>query len=155
MSNSLIEVSNVYKAFKSVKAVNGLSFSVEQGKFMALLGPNGAGKTTMVEMIEGLQQPDSGKIIIDGMNWNDHREKIHSIIGISLQETQYVEKLTVKETLALFASFYNAGSKRIEEIIELVGLEEKQKAYVVTLSGGQRQRLALGLALLNKDTAAR
>jgi ABC-2 type transport system ATP-binding protein len=150
MPISLVEVTNVYKAFKSVKAVNGLSFTVKPGEFLALLGPNGAGKTTMVEMIEGLQQPDEGDIVIDGLNWRDHRKEIHSLIGLSLQETRYIDKLTVKETLSLFASFYETGNDRVEEIIDLAGLDEKRKSYVVNLSGGQRQRLALGIALLNK-----
>jgi ABC-2 type transport system ATP-binding protein len=148
--NPLVQVTNVYKAFKSVKAVDGLTFSVGPGKFLALLGPNGAGKTTMVEMIEGIQCPDRGEITIDGMNWRDHGEQIHSIIGLSLQETQYIDKLNVIETLTLFASFYGIDKKRIEEVIDLVGLEEKRKSYIVNLSGGQRQRLALGIALLNR-----
>jgi ABC-2 type transport system ATP-binding protein len=146
----LVEVTNVYKAFKNVQAVNGLSFEVHPGKFLALLGPNGAGKTTMVEMIEGIQRPDAGTILIDGKRWHDHEEEIHSIIGLSLQETRYMDKLTIVETLILFASFYNIGRKRVEEVIDLVGLEEKRKSFVVNLSGGQRQRLALGIALLNK-----
>ncbi len=150
MPYPLIEVTNVHKAFKNVKAVNGLSFRVDPGKFLALLGPNGAGKTTMVEMIEGIQKPDSGDIFIDGMRWLDSAHKIHPIIGLSLQETRYIDKLTVAETLVLFASFYGIGKKRIEEVIDLVGLEEKRKSYVVNLSGGQRQRLALGIALLNR-----
>jgi ABC-2 type transport system ATP-binding protein len=150
INNPLVQVTDVYKAFKTVKAVNGLSFQVNQGEFLALLGPNGAGKTTMVEMIEGIQHPDKGEIKIDGKNWGDHSEQINSIIGLSLQETQYMDKLTVKETLTLFASFYNAGNKRVEEVIDLVGLDEKRRSYVVNLSGGQRQRLALGIALLNR-----
>jgi ABC-2 type transport system ATP-binding protein len=148
--NPLIQVADVYKAFKNVKAVDGLTFRVKQGEFLALLGPNGAGKTTMVEMIEGIQHPDRGEITIDGMNWRDHGEQIHSIIGLSLQETQYMDKLNVKETLVLFASFYGVGNDRVEEVIDLVGLDEKRKSYVVNLSGGQRQRLALGIALLNR-----
>jgi ABC-2 type transport system ATP-binding protein len=134
MLNPLIEVTNVYKAFKNVKAVNGLSFTVDPGKFLALLGPNGAGKTTMVEMIEGIQKPDSGDILIDGKRWQNHEDEIHSIIGLSLQETQYMDKLNVVETLVLFASFYSIAKKRVEEVIELVGLEEKKKSFVVNLS---------------------
>jgi len=146
----LVQVTDVYKSFKAVKAVNGLTFQVDQGQFLALLGPNGAGKTTMVEMIEGIQQPDRGEILIDGKKWKHHEEEIHRIIGISLQETQYIDKLTVHETLALFASFYHLPKNRVDEVIGIVRLEEKQKAYVVNLSGGQRQRLALSIALLNQ-----
>lgn len=149
MVSPLIEVREVCKSFKDVKAVNGLSFSVIPGQFLALLGPNGAGKTTLVEMIEGIQFPDKGEIIIDGKTWQKHNEEIHRIIGLSLQETRFTDKLNVRETLALFASFYGLGSDRVEEVIDLVNLEEKRKSYVVNLSGGQRQRLALGISLLN------
>jgi len=148
--NPIIEVRDVYKSFKDVKAVKGINFTVGEGQFMALLGPNGAGKTTMVEMIEGIQKPDTGKILIDGKNWKDNKEEIHPIIGLSLQETRFIDKLNVRETLMLFASFYGLDSFRVNEVIDIVGLEEKRKAYVVNLSGGQRQRLALGIALLNK-----
>ncbi len=145
----VVKVENVYKSFKNVKAVSGISFSISQGQFLALLGPNGAGKTTMVEMIEGIQQPDSGRISIVGKNWKNHSEELHMIIGLSLQETHFVDKLTVKETLLMFASFYKLSHKRVLEVVDLVSLNEKSKAYVVNLSGGQRQRLALGIALLN------
>lgn len=147
--NNFLEVNNVFKYFKTVKAVDGLSFSVREGQFLALLGPNGAGKTTMVEMIEGIQHPDRGEILIDGKKWHHHNEELHRIIGLSLQETRFIDKLNVRETLMLFASFYGLGRKRVDEVIDIVGLEEKKKAYVVNLSGGQRQRLALGIALLN------
>jgi ABC-2 type transport system ATP-binding protein len=147
---TFLEVIDVFKYFKTVKAVDGLSFSVKEGQFLALLGPNGAGKTTMVEMIEGIQHPDHGEILIDGKKWLHHTEELHGIIGLSLQETRFIDKLNVLETLMLFASFYGLGKKRVEEVIDIVGLEEKRKAYVVNLSGGQRQRLALGIALLNK-----
>lgn len=150
VKQTLVEVNGVYKSFREVLAVNGLSFTVREGQFLALLGPNGAGKTTMVEMIEGIQHPDKGTISIDGKNWQHHSKEIHPIIGISLQETRFIDKLNVRETLALFASFYGLGKKRVEEIIQLVGLEEKRRSFVVNLSGGQRQRLALGIALLNR-----
>jgi ABC-2 type transport system ATP-binding protein len=150
LQNKILEVNEVYKHFKRVKAVDGLSFSLAEGQFLALLGPNGAGKTTMVEMIEGIQVPDRGEILIDGKKWSHHNEELHRIIGLSLQETRFVDKLNVRETLMLFASFYGLGRSRVEEVIDIVGLEEKRKSYVVNLSGGQRQRLALGIALLNR-----
>lgn len=144
-----IEVRNVSKSFKTVQAVRDVSMSVPMGKFVALLGPNGAGKTTLVEMIEGIQKPDSGEITITGKTWKGHEDELRRAIGISLQETRYIDKLRVTETLMLFASFFDLGRKRIDEIIDIVGLNEKRKSYVVNLSGGQRQRLALGISLLN------
>lgn len=145
----IVQVTNVIKHFKDVKAVQGVSLEMQQGEFLALLGPNGAGKTTLVEMIEGIQHPDSGEILIDGKHWKGHAHELHHIIGLSLQETHFLEKLTVKETVKLFASFYNLPNKRVDEVLEMVNLREKQKAYVDKLSGGQKQRLALGIAMLN------
>jgi ABC-2 type transport system ATP-binding protein len=144
-----IEVKDVYKSFKDVHAVRGISFAIHPGEFMALLGPNGAGKTTMVEMMEGLKKPDAGEILIQGKNWQRNEKELRSIIGLSLQETRFSDKLTVFETLCLFASFFRLDKKRANEIIELTGMESKRKSMVGTLSGGQQQRLALGVALLN------
>jgi ABC-2 type transport system ATP-binding protein len=147
--NNVISVKNVWKSFKTVQAVKGVDLSIPKGQFVALLGPNGAGKTTLVEMIEGIQKPDKGEIAIMGKKWKGNEDEIHRIIGISLQETRFIDKLRVSETLRLFASFFNLGKERVNEIINIVGLDEKRKSYVVNLSGGQRQRLALGISLLN------
>jgi ABC-2 type transport system ATP-binding protein len=144
-----IEVKNVFKSFKDVQAVRGISLSIRPGEFVALLGPNGAGKTTLVEMMEGLRKPDKGEILIQGKSWQKQEKELRKIIGLSLQETRFTEKLTVYETLRLFASFFGMGNERVNEVIGLTGLEEKQKSMTGTLSGGQRQRLALAVALLN------
>lgn len=145
----IIETREVYKSFKSVHAVKGISLTIAEGQFVALLGPNGAGKTTLMEMIEGIQKPDKGEILIAGKQWKGNEDELHHIIGLSLQETYFVDKLTVEETLRLFASFYGEKKDRVSEVIQLVRLDEKKKSYVINLSGGQRQRLALGIALLN------
>ncbi len=145
-----IEVKDVHKSFKTVHAVQGINLKIMPGQFVGLLGPNGAGKTTLVEMIEGIQQPDTGEILLMGKKWNGHEHELRKIIGLSLQETYFIDKLTVWETFMLFASFYNLGKERASEVMELTGLVEKRKSYVVHLSGGQRQRLALGISLLNK-----
>ncbi|MCF8093777.1 MAG: ABC transporter ATP-binding protein [Desulfobacteraceae bacterium] len=145
----VIEAREVYKFFKGVRAVDGVDLEIGKGEFAALLGPNGAGKTTLVEMIEGIQKPDSGDIRIMGMPWKGNQEAIRNIIGLSLQETRFMDKLNVWETLRLFASFFDLGGKRVRYILELVGLDGKHRARVENLSGGQRQRLALGIALLN------
>ncbi len=146
----VIEVKNVYKSFHSIRAVNGIDLTVGKGQFTAVLGPNGAGKTTLVEMIEGIQIPDSGEIRVMGHAWKGNEEALHRAIGISLQETRFMDRLTVWETLRLFASFYDLGKNRVSELIETVNLEEKTAAYTMNLSGGQRQRLALAIALLNR-----
>ncbi len=152
MNDPIISVNSVIKSFKDVKAVRGLSFSIQPGEFVALLGPNGAGKTTMMEMIEGIQFPDSGDISIDNTTWKEAPQKLRSLLGISLQETHFIEKLTVLETLQLFSSFYSGSQVAVDEIISLTGLTEKKNAYTKNLSGGQKQKLALGVALLNKPS---
>ncbi len=145
----VIEITDVCKTFKDVKAVINLNLTIYEGEYVALLGPNGAGKTTLIEMIEGIQKPDAGMIRVLGMNWKEQEHKLHHKIGLSLQETKFIDKITTKETLDLFASFYGLNSGRTEQILELVNLTEKRKAYTNQLSGGQRQRLAIGIALLN------
>lgn len=145
----VIQIENVSRAFKSVKAVNNLTLTIQEGEYVALLGPNGAGKTTLIEMIEGIQNPDSGEIRIMGMSWKNHEHELHNLIGLSLQETRFIDKLRTDETLDLFGSFYGLGPSRTEEVLDMINLREKRKSFTVNLSGGQRQRLALGIALMN------
>jgi ABC-2 type transport system ATP-binding protein len=146
----VISVNKVHKSFRNVHAVRGISLEIKPGEFVAVLGPNGAGKTTLVEMIQGIQKPDKGEILIKGRPWKKgNYAELNRLLGISLQETWFIEKLTVKETLVLFASFYKLGEKRVDEIIKMVDLRDKSKAYIKNLSGGQKQRLALGISLIN------
>ena len=150
MAEPIISVSGVKKYFGNTKAVDGIDLTIEKGEFVALLGPNGAGKTTLVEMIEGIQKPDKGEILINNLPWKGNETKLRKIIGLSFQETHFIEKLTVWETLELFSGFYELPRERSEAIIELIGLGEKRKTYTKNLSGGQRQKLALGIAFLNQ-----
>ena len=143
-----IKIRNVYKSFKDVNAVQNVNLMVESGESVALLGPNGAGKTTLVEMIEGVQFPDSGEIRILDRSWEKDEHFLRKQIGLALQETRFLERLTVEETLNLFASFYSLEKERAREVIEIIQLESKRSTWVLHLSGGQRQRLALGIAIL-------
>jgi ABC-2 type transport system ATP-binding protein len=145
----MISIQHVTKTFKNLRAVDDLSLQIGAGEFVALLGPNGAGKTTLVEMVEGLQAPDSGQIEILGLNWRQHATTLRAKIGLSLQETRFVDKLTVRETLELFASFYGLPRARVGEVIGLTDLGAKAGTFTVNLSGGQRQRLALGVAIMH------
>jgi ABC-2 type transport system ATP-binding protein len=149
-SDLVIEVQDVSKRFRDVLAVDGVSLKIKRGEYVALLGPNGAGKTTLVEMIEGLQRPDAGSIRLLGRPWQGHERELRRVLGLSLQETRFIDKLTVEETLLLFASFYGLDRTRVEEILELINLTAKRRSYTVNLSGGQRQKLALGVAILNQ-----
>ncbi|HER43722.1 MAG TPA: ABC transporter ATP-binding protein [Candidatus Eisenbacteria bacterium] len=145
----VIRVVDVHKRFKDVKAVDGVSLEVETGEFVGLLGPNGAGKTTLVEMIEGIRRPDSGEIAVLGRHWRTDERYLRGVMGISLQETNFIDKLTARETLELFAGFYGIGRDRSDSLIELVGMQKKRDSYTMNLSHGQRQKLALAIALLN------
>jgi ABC-2 type transport system ATP-binding protein len=136
-----------YDGKPPVEAVRGLDLFVETGDCFGLLGPNGAGKTTTIEILEGLLEPTAGDVEILGMKWHQQDRAIRERIGISLQETKLSEKLTVREVLTLFRSFYAKG-KEPEEVMELVSLTEKAKALTKKLSGGQKQRLALGCSLV-------
>ena len=111
---------------------------------------SGAGKTTLVEMIEGVQTPDSGEILILGKTWQSDESFLRQEIGLALQETRFQDRLTVEETLWLFASFYHLEKERTNEVLKIIQLESKRKTWVVQLSGGQRQRLALGIAILSR-----
>lgn len=146
----IVEVVSLSKSFKSIRAVDRLEFVIHHGEFVALLGPNGAGKTTLMEMIEGIQKPDEGHIRLFGMHWKKGEREIRKRIGLSLQETRFLEKVTVDEILDLFGSFFGASRLPNDEILDQVMLADKRKSYVENLSGGQRQKLALGIALINR-----
>jgi ABC-2 type transport system ATP-binding protein len=130
-----------------VEAVRGLNLEIQAGECFGLLGPNGAGKTTTIEILEGLLEPTAGQVTILGRNWQTHQRELRELLGISLQETRLTEKLTVRETLDLFASFYRQP-RSSDEVLEELQLTEKADARVGKLSGGQRQRLAVATSLV-------
>jgi ABC-2 type transport system ATP-binding protein len=142
-----LQVRGLRKAYQDVVAVDGLDLETFRGECFGLLGPNGAGKTTTIEICEGLNTPDAGDVIVLGRRWGKDDRELRDRLGISLQETQFSEKLTVEETVHLFRSFYRTGASP-ETIIAMVQLGEKTHARVGNLSGGQKQRLALACALV-------
>jgi ABC-2 type transport system ATP-binding protein len=147
---SPIECTNLRKTYDGkVEAVRGLSLRIEAGECFGLLGPNGAGKTTTIEILEGLLAPTSGEVRIFGHTWADNPRQLREWIGISLQETRLSEKLSVRETIELFASFYREPCSTAD-ILEELQLTEKSDAWVGKLSGGQKQRLAVATALVGK-----
>ncbi len=142
-----LRLAGLHKAYRDVRAVDGLDLEVRPGECFGLLGPNGAGKTTTIEICEGLLAPDRGEVEVLGRRWATDAEALRGRIGVSLQETQFSDKLTVRETVRLFRSFYPAGIAP-EAALASVQLTEKAGARVGQLSGGQKQRLALATALV-------
>lgn len=142
-----IKIRGLTKRYGDVTAVDGLDLDVASGSCLGLLGPNGAGKTTTIHTLVGLEPVEDGEVEVLGRNWRTDARAIRERIGVQLQETQLLEKLTVEELVRLFRSFYQRG-RTVAEVIDLVGLQEKASSRYGALSGGQKQRLALGCALV-------
>jgi ABC-2 type transport system ATP-binding protein len=141
-----VAVEALEKSYGDVKAVRGISFEIAAGEVFGLLGPNGAGKTTTVEILEGYRERDSGRVEVLGVDPQQAGEDWRERIGVVLQSGSLYGQLKVAEILSLFAGYYRRP-RDVDEVISLVGLEEKRDSSVRTLSGGQKRRLDLGLAL--------
>ena len=145
---SVIHVENLRKYYDDVKAVDGLSFEVQEGEIFGFLGPTGAGKTTTIEIIEGYKTADDGRATVLGLDPRRERHELRERIGLVLQETSLYPDLKVGEVLRLFASYYRHPVDP-DALLEMIGLEEKRGAFIRELSGGQRQRVVFILALIN------
>ena len=144
---SAIAVRDLRKSYGELEAVRGISFEVQEGEVFGLLGPNGAGKTTMVEILEGYRRREAGEVEVLGTDPAAAGGEWRERIGVVLQSSAMYETLTVTEMLNLFAGYYREP-RTADEVVELVGLQEKRDNRVRLLSGGQRRRLDLGLALI-------
>src|SRR3954462_1577423 len=142
-----ILVRDLHKSYGAVEAVRGIDFEVAAGEVFGLLGPNGAGKTTTVEILEGYRPRDGGTVSVLGFDPQLGAREFRQRIGVVLQSSELWHNLTVRETHAMFASYYDRP-RDVDEVIELVGLAEKRDARTKTLSGGQKRRLDLGVALV-------
>ena len=147
---SLIEVKGLTKSYGDVHAVRGVDLSIEQGEIFSILGPNGAGKTTTVEILEGFRTRDAGSVSVLGFdpNTKGHQSREwRNRIGIVLQSSSDAGDLTVFETINHFSGYYS-NPRDVEEVINSVGLKEKESALIRNLSGGQRRRLDVALGII-------
>lgn len=142
-----ISVRDLRKSYGAHEALRGISFEIAEGEVFGLLGPNGAGKTTTVEILEGYRKRDGGDVDVLGYDPEQADRGYRERIGVVLQQSQLWPSLTVAETHRMFAGYYE-HPRDIDEVIEVVGLQQKRDARVKTLSGGQKRRLDLGVALV-------
>jgi ABC-2 type transport system ATP-binding protein len=145
--STAVTVSELRKSYGEVEAVRGISFEIASGEIFGLLGPNGAGKTTTVEILEGYRERDAGSVTVLGLDPARAGDSWREQIGVVLQSSAMYKTLSVAESLALFAGYYERP-RDVGEVVQLIGLEKKRDAHVRTLSGGQQRRLDLGLALV-------
>ncbi|HEU5472214.1 MAG TPA: ABC transporter ATP-binding protein [Actinophytocola sp.] len=148
---AIIEVYDLVKRYGDKPAVNGVSITVEQGEIFGILGPNGAGKTTTVECVEGLRRPDGGTVRVLGLEPDDPR--LRHRLGAQLQESELPDKITVREAMELYGSFYRTPADW-RELLSTLGLGDKHDAQYRRLSGGQKQRLSIALALVGAPEVA-
>lgn len=147
--NPIIQVSHLVKKFGDFTAVDDISFDVEEGEVFGILGPNGAGKTTTLEIIETLQSPTHGSVIVDGVDAENHPWDVKRRIGVQLQSSGFYPELTLVDLLNLFAAMYDTKVNPME-LLQKVQLTDKAKSFVNKLSGGQRQRFSIASTLVNK-----
>lgn len=150
-SNPIIQLRNVTKKYGTFTAVNNIDLEVHTGEIFGILGPNGAGKTTTLEMIEGLREPDSGSIMLNGLDAVKQVDEVRKIIGVQLQSTSLFPFLSAQELMELFGHFYGVSNpkERADELLASVNLADKASNRMEQLSGGQQQRLSIALALVN------
>lgn len=151
---NIIEISNLKKYFGDVKAVDGISFTVQKGSLFAFLGINGAGKSTTINILCTILDKDSGAVKIDGFDLENETAKIKESIGIVFQSSVLDERLTVKENLLVRASYYGlrgeAWKVRLNELTELLELHDILNRLYGKLSGGQKRRVDIARGLINK-----
>lgn len=144
-----VSCSGVTKSYGTLRALDGVSFTVQAGEIFGLIGPNGAGKTTLMECVEGLRDQDAGTVEVFGMDPRRHTREVRERTGVQLQSSALPSRVTVREVLDLFAAFYTEPADW-RPLLARLGLEGKARSYVANLSGGQRQRVLIALALVNR-----
>ena len=148
-----IEVRGLRKTYGTTVAVDGIDLDVAEGEILGILGPNGSGKTTTVECIAGLQRPDGGSVRVAGLDPAADRARVTTLVGVQLQQGGLQAKITAREALTLWASFYDDPVDGVA-LAERLGLGDKLDSSYGSLSGGQQQRLAVALALVGRPRIA-
>lgn len=149
MSQTVISASGLTKRYDDLVAVDGVDVDIAAGTFFGILGPNGAGKTTLLEMVEGIRKPDAGSATVLGEPVWPRNPNLLGRLGVQLQASSFFERLSVEEQVATFADLYGVPASRCDEMIAMVGLEEKRKTRTEDLSGGQAQRLSIACSLIH------
>ncbi|MFF2353797.1 ATP-binding cassette domain-containing protein [Kitasatospora sp. NPDC058115] len=144
-----ISADGIRQRYGDVQAVDGVSLTVETGEFYGILGPNGAGKTTTLEILEGIRKPDEGRIELLGMAPWPRNPQLLPRIGVQFQASAFFNKLTARETIRTFGSFYGVGPRRADAMLERVGLTGSAGVMTDKMSGGQAQRLSIACALVH------
>lgn len=149
-----IQVQDLRKAYGAIQAVDGVSFSVARGEIFSLLGPNGAGKTTTISMLSGLLRPDSGDATLLGYSVRRQAAQARAVLGVVPQEVALYMDLSARENLSFWGKMYNlhgkALNRRVDEVLEIIGLADRQKGRLGSFSGGMKRRVNIGVALLHK-----
>lgn len=150
---NIIEIRDLKKYYGETKAVDGISFEVEEGSLFAFLGLNGAGKSTTINIICSILKKDSGKVFVDGMDLDKNADEIKHLIGVVFQNSTLDPFLTVRENLIIRAGFYGlkgkAAKQRIKQLTELLDLKDLLKKQFKNLSGGQKRRVDIARGLIN------
>jgi ABC-2 type transport system ATP-binding protein len=153
-NQNAIQVQNLHKDFGEIKAVQGISFTVQSGEIFSLLGPNGAGKTTTISMISCLLQPNEGDVLVAGHSIRKDPMAVKAAIGVVPQEIALYEDLSARENLNFWGKMYGlrgpALRQRVDQVLDVIGLADRQKGAVSKFSGGMKRRLNIGIALLHR-----
>lgn len=154
MNKPAIEVQNLHKSFGPIQAVRGISFQVTTGNIFSLLGPNGAGKSTTISMLAGLLEPDQGDALVMGHSILKEGTAAKAALGVVPQEIALYPDLSARENLIFWGKMYGLRGdplkKRVDEVLEIIGLTDRQRDHVSTFSGGMKRRVNIGAALLHK-----
>jgi ABC-2 type transport system ATP-binding protein len=145
----MIEAHDLRRSFKARQAVQGISFAVERGEVFGFLGPNGAGKSTTINMLTGQLLPSGGRATVAGFDCASASHKVQEIIGVVFEQQNIYERMNGRDNLLFFAQLFGAPAKRVDELLDKVGLKDRAKDPVKAYSNGMKQRLLIARALVS------